>query len=166
MRSPFLQALSPLLRIWVSGYSRHNSVNYDFVGRFSLGAGNRVPESLAVRSAKLSYHDIIVSRRRGDQGRPISGPPSELLSLRGGFSQLSSLQNPRRSGHDDGWRARVGTRGDTNKTVGGSNLNLINAESRDDCVHKGAERPPWRDLLWCEASSARAVIYIDIYAAS
>lgn len=29
------------------------------------------------------------------------------------------------------------TRGDTNKTVGGSNLNLINAKSRDDCIHKG-----------------------------
>ena len=29
------------------------------------------------------------------------------------------------------------TRCDTNKTVGGSNLNVINAKSRDDCVHKG-----------------------------
>jgi len=34
-------------------------------------------------------------------------------------------------------RERVIVTGGTGNGVGGTNLNLINAKSRDDCVHKG-----------------------------
>lgn len=52
--------------------------------------------------------------------------------------------------------------------VGGTNLNLINAKSRDDCVHKGPRSPRARlgDLLRDAEASLAGIIYIDIYAVS
>lgn len=59
------------------------------------------------------------------------------------------------------------TRSDSNKTVGGSNLKLINAKSRDDCVHKGLKRVGRSSSVFGDLVGASTeVIYIDIYAVS